>query len=194
MSAAGAWPHTGAILAGGLSRRMGTPKQNLRITAPGGEEMRMIDAVASVMREVCCDVVILGECETLPDLRRIADLRTGHGPLGGIEALLASGIDSQYLICPCDTPCITADVLRALTANDSLATVLKCDDAASCEPLPARIGADALPTVRRLLDEGRRSVHGLMRTLNARGVVIPASFRVQLRNVNTPAEVRSLHE
>lgn len=189
MSATGAWPHTGAILAGGLSSRMGTPKQNLRITMSNGEDVPMIDAVARVMREVCRDIVILGECETLHDCRRVADLRTGCGPLGGIEALLATGMDSQYLICPCDTPRITVDVLRALTTNSALATVLTFDDAEFFEPLPARIAAGALPMVRQLLDEGRRSVHELMRALHAQRVVVPASWRDRLRNINTPADL-----
>ena len=103
------WPHTGAVLAGGAGRRMGRRKDSLAL--PDGRTMLAV--VHSVLREVCQRVVVVGDAET--DLPRIEDLRPGQGPLGGIEALLATGDDTQYLVGPCDLPLITPSVLRRLT-------------------------------------------------------------------------------
>lgn len=181
---------TGAILAGGGSRRMGRPKAPLPL--PDGRSM--IDAVAMTLEEICAGVVVVGPASLLPDRRHLADLRADAGPLGGLEALLASGLDDVYLVCPCDVPLVSATLLRALLtpAAHRPMTVLHLDGEDDFRPLPARVASSALVTVREHLDAGRRAVHALVRALDTEIVPAPAAWATQLTNVNTPEDYREL--
>jgi molybdopterin-guanine dinucleotide biosynthesis protein A len=184
---AGPWPHTGAVLAGGASRRMGRPKHDLIL--PDGRTM--LEAVAGALGEICARVVVVGDVET--GFQRVADLRPDHGPLGGIEALLASGLDTQYLVCPCDVPLVTGALLRSLTGpSASAATVIRIEGEDAIRPLPARISADLLETVGALLDEQRRAVHQLMSAIEVEVVAMAPEEARQLANVNTPQEYEAL--
>lgn len=176
---------TGAILAGGMSSRLGQPKQN--VTLPDGRTM--IEHVHDALSRLCDRVIVLGDCKALPALQRMRDLRSNQGPLGGIEALLASGIDAHYLVCPCDVPRITSDVLGSLLIRtDRPATTFEG------HPLPARIDAAALPVVQQLLNDEHRAVRRLMDALDARRVAIPADDEKLLCNVNSPGDLVGLRE
>lgn len=70
---------TGAILMGGRSTRMGTPKHAIML--PDGRAM--IEHVADVLRPVCPRQVVLGPQSPLPGVHAIPDLRQGFGPLAG---------------------------------------------------------------------------------------------------------------
>ncbi len=180
------WPHTGAVLAGGAGRRMGRRKDSLPL--PGGPTM--LAAVHAVMAEVCRRVVVVGDAET--DLPRIEDLRPGQGPLGGIEALLASGRDTQYLVCPCDLPLITPSLLRRLTGPGGAATVFQVEGEADFWPMPVRVWAQALDAVRSHLDAGRRAVHELVRELSPEVITVSREEAAALANVNTPDDYERL--
>src|SRR5688572_7000787 len=107
---------TGAILIGGRSRRMGTPKHQLSLR----DGRTMLEHVLEPMQSVCSDVVIVDSTHGTHagPHRVLLDHRPGLGPLGAIEALLASGIDDEYLICPCDLPLMSEAVLRLLLQGD----------------------------------------------------------------------------
>lgn len=181
---------TGAILAGGTSSRMGHPKQDMRLT----NGKTMIEYVHEALHVVCGDVVIAGECVSLPNCQRVTDRQPRQGPLAGIEALLASQMDRQYLVCPCDVPLITSDVLEALLKpNQSLCTVLRIAGSDSLfEPLPMRISADALELVRSQLQCGRRSVQALIEAISHDVVEVDARYKHQLTNINTMEEYQRL--
>ncbi len=181
------WPHTGAVLAGGAGRRMGRRKDLLPL--PDGRTM--LAAVAAVLAETCRDVVVVGDAET--PMTRIEDLRPGQGPLGGIEALLASNLDTHYLVCPCDLPLVTAELLRRLIVETgAIATVFHVDGDPDFWPLPARISVGALDLVRSHLDGGRRAVHDLVRALDPEVIALPRDDARVLANVNTPSDYEAL--
>ncbi len=181
------WPHTGAVLAGGAGRRMGRRKDALPL--PDGRTM--LAAVAAALAETCRDVVIVGDAETL--ITRIEDLRPGQGPLGGIESLLASNLDTHYLVCPCDLPLLTTALLRRLTtATGAVATVFRVDGEPAFRPLPARFSAEALFLVRGHLDGGRRAVHDLVRALDPAVIALPRDEARALANVNTPSDYEAI--
>jgi molybdopterin-guanine dinucleotide biosynthesis protein A len=184
-----AWAHTGVILAGGASTRMGVDKATLTLA----DGRMMIEHVADALAAVCRRVLVVGGPPPQLDLPHLPDLRPGQGPLAGIESALAGGSDSQLLICPCDLPGITAEVLIALTCpSRHLATVLRIDGEAAIRPLPARLAADARPIASQLLDERTRAVRALIDRLDPQIVEAPAAWSTELRNVNTPGEYRRL--
>ncbi len=182
----------GAILAGGQSLRMGRDKARMLLR----DGRSMIEHVADALREACGNdqiVVVGGAAIDVHGWLRIDDQRPSAGPLGGIEALLASGLAREYLICPCDVPAVTSDVLRFLLQYcDAMATVVRVAGREHFEPLPARVASSAMPVVRRLLDAGARSLRRLMEELPAAIVEIDAGHGDALRNVNTPEEFETL--
>ena len=181
------WPHTGAVLAGGAGRRMGRRKDSL----PLADGRTMLTAVAAVLAETCRDVVVVGDAET--PMTRIEDLRPGQGPLGGIEALLASNLDTHYLVCPCDLPLVTATLLRRLTvATGAVATVFHVDGEPDFWPMPARLSTEALLLVRDHLDGGRRAVHDLVRALEPAVIALSRADARALANVNTPSDYEAI--
>jgi len=183
----GPWPHTGVVLAGGASRRMGRPKHELKL--PDGRTM--LEVVAGALREVCARVVVTGDIET--GLQRVADLRPDQGPLGGIEAILASGLDAQYLVCPCDMPLVTGPLLQRLTGPaEGGATVFQIEGEDSVRPLPARISGDLLEAVAARLDAQQRAVHRLMSSIETEVVTLAPAEGEQLANVNTLQEYEAV--
>ncbi len=164
---------------------MGRPKEVLAL--PNGRSL--IETVVDVMYSVCTRVVIAGSTTALPGIEHISDLRLDQGPLGGLEALLASGADAQYLLCPCDLPLVSAELLALLTAEPQAKVgALLVEGETSPRSLPLRIDADALTDVRHLLDEGRRAVHGLFDRMDIDIVDVPKRWADQLINVNTPED------
>lgn len=177
------WTHTGAILCGGSSSRMGAPKHGLKL--PDGRTM--IQTIFDTVGEVCSRIVILGPKDILPELTHVYDLREDQGPLAGIEALLASDLDEQYLVVPCDVPLITAEVLRKLTIeSDALATAFRIEGSDSPESLPLRISAIAQIEASRHLDAGNRSLHRLLSEVSTQTVLLSPPQSNALRNINTP--------
>jgi molybdopterin-guanine dinucleotide biosynthesis protein A len=169
---------------------MGTPKELVRL--PDGR--MMIDAVASVLAAIAGRVIVLGATAARPDLRHVPDLHGGRGPMGGIEALLASRIDERYLVCPCDVPLVTAPVLRALTgaAADATAVVLHLRGEDAPRPLPLVVSARARSAVERAIAHGRLALHELVAALGAHAVPAPPEWAPLLANVNTPEDLSSL--
>ena len=147
-----------AVLMGGGSRRMGSPKQHVEI-----DGVPMGQRVITIARDSGFHVVISGPNEAMPGMPHIADLATHaeHGPLAGIEAVLASGLAARWLILPCDMPRLTAASLTQLLA-------LHVDIAAFADPtnhttplqLPLLIREAMLDPISRYLDSGRRSIGG----------------------------------
>lgn len=182
------WPHTGAVLAGGQSRRMGAEKAHLSL--PAGPTM--LESAVSILKQVCAhSVVVGGEGQPGP---AISDRRAGHGPLGGIEALLSSGIDDEYLVVPTDMPYLNPGLLRTLLQpTDAVATLFAIEGDTRTQTLPLRISAEAIDLVSASLDSGRRELHLLLADLECTTVVLSqAEARRVLVNINDVAAYRSL--
>ncbi|HEY5889560.1 MAG TPA: molybdenum cofactor guanylyltransferase [Acidimicrobiia bacterium] len=183
----GKWSHTGAVLAGGQSTRFGSPKHQLTLS----NGATFLESVAGRLEQVCREVVVVGSAES--DFRRIPDLRRGTGPLGGIEALLASGRDTEYLVCPVDMPLLTTGLLRRLaTTQGSAVTILGIEGSDRMETLPVRIGSTALPMVRSALDDGHLDLHSLWAELGFAAVMVPSGEAPTLLNINTVGDYEKL--
>ncbi len=171
---------------------MGQPKCALRL--PDGR--LMIEAVARELATVCGRVIVIGAAgqeiaplDAIGSLGRIDDLRPGQGPLGGIEALLASELGGRYLVCPCDLPLITSRLLGVLAADCSTpAAVFRIDGEPRCRPLPLQISSAALGPLRELLDGGCRAVYRLLERIETTVIPAPRDWARLLRPLNTPRD------
>ncbi len=186
--AAGQWPHTGAILAGGESRRMGAPKEGIRLW----DGRPMIEYVMGALAGLCARLAVVGECRgyALPaDVARLPDLHPGRGPLAGIEALLASGLDEAYLVAACDQPFLTSDLLRGLLRGDPSRPCFFLGEGGTVHPLPAYLPSSWLPAVSQAVREERLSVRKLIADSDVCWAPVDAQAEACLSSVNSRAEL-----
>ena len=179
-----------AVLAGGASTRMGTPKAGLDIrgepilnyltknldwpgptmlvTAPGREH----PAGASEFD------------------REVSDAIGGQGPLQGVLAGLQAMKTGSAVFMAVDMPAVQRGDLEWFAREldnrpESLGVVSMRDG--TIEPLPCALRPGAIEIVERHLAQGRRSLRGLADDPRIVAVDAPLPPRVWL-NVNTPAE------
>lgn len=104
---------SGVILAGGKSRRMGTPKPFLELHGK-----RMIDIVLDSLREVFDEIIIAVDDKNrfvgFRDVTIVEDVVRECGPLGGIHAGLEAISHERAFFMACDMPCLHNDVIHQL--------------------------------------------------------------------------------
>jgi molybdopterin-guanine dinucleotide biosynthesis protein len=201
----------GAVLAGGESRRFGSPKA----LAPFRGEPMVLRAVRT-LGEVCGPVVVVSSVPEVDAALRgaahsvslLPDRVPGAGPLAGLHAALhharEEGLDAVLLLA-CDMPLVTPEMVEALARKgeegDALAVVAAQEEGDTGsegslrpQPLLGWYRVAALATVETRLAEGDRSMKGLLDALEAR--LIPASELGarggELRGANTPGELARL--
>ncbi len=177
---------TGAVLAGGESRRMGALKEGLRL--PDGRPM--LAHVLDALKSVCDRVAVVGACRgfAVPDgIIHIPDLRPGEGPLAGLEALLSSGLDDAYLVAGCDQPFLTPDALAQLAAGrGDMPRFFRSEDGTGHDPFPGYFPATLAVDVTAALDRGERSVRRFLRSFPVAWAALPVADAATLRGCNTP--------
>ncbi|MCH2160528.1 MAG: molybdenum cofactor guanylyltransferase [Phycisphaerales bacterium] len=183
-----AWDFCGAVLSGGESQRMGVPKAGLLL--PDGRSM--IERARDTLEVFCRQVILVGDAYGIFGHEVVKDAQTGIGPLGGIESLLASNLDTQYLVIPCDLPLAPPGFLGRLTREDNIdgMTVFQVEGEDRPRPLPCRIGGDCLDDVRELIADGEHSIASLIKRLGPDVEISPVASREKdlLMNVNTPED------
>ncbi len=111
-----------AVLAGGLSSRMGRDKASLPF---GGATL--LDFQVRKLRGIGIeDVMISGSKGEIPGTRSISDGYPHKGPLGGIHACLEAAKGEAVLFLGVDTPLIPTEALRdLLSAHETGVTLLR---------------------------------------------------------------------
>jgi molybdopterin-guanine dinucleotide biosynthesis protein len=193
----------GAILAGGESRRYGSPKA---LATVGGT--RIIDRVVSVLGRVAPDLVLLAnEPDLFADLDLPArpDVRPGLGALGGIHTALLWAREAGrpgVLAVACDMPFPCERLLVRLRdeafgppgARDRPDLVIpESRGRRGVEPLFAAYGVGCLPAIEERLERDDRRMIGFHEDVLA--LRIPVADVEALcdperafLNVNTPEE------
>jgi molybdopterin-guanine dinucleotide biosynthesis protein A len=184
-----------AVLIGGGSRRMGSPKALQRLHPDGPT---MIEAVVSRLQEVAAELLLVGTpAWPLPNplaaLDRIPD--RGVSAADGVVAALAACRHEACLIVGCDLPFLDAGLLREM-AQAALreGTGVIATDHSGAHPLHAVWRRDVLGTIEALLASGERSLGTLaeqtgMIPLRVDGEGRSERERWSVFNVNTPADL-----
>ena len=186
------WPHTGAVLAGGKSRRMGKPKEGI----PLGDGRPMIGHVLAALQKVCLRTVIVGEClgfDCPAHTIHLQDLRRGGGPLAGVETLLRSGLDTGYLVVACDQPLLSPALLqRVVGADPARPCYLRPDDGSWLGPFPGYFPAACLERVDLAIRRGETSLRRVFADREIAWVPISPAEQPQVKNFNSPADLAEL--
>jgi len=180
---------TGAILAGGLSTRMGHSKHDLRL--PDGRTM--LEATLAVVGEVCHEVVVIAPEKVIDNVPHVHDPEAGRGPLAGVIALLESNLSEHYLVVPCDMPLLTTTLLRTLCSPIPLtARVFQLNSDEQISPLPISLSANVRSQVHSAQQQGIRSMHGMLAQIQVEIHQLPESHAPCLQNINTPEDLARL--
>jgi molybdopterin-guanine dinucleotide biosynthesis protein A len=177
----------GAVLAGGVSTRMGSPKALIDL---GG--VPLVERAMRPLLEAGLDVAIVAKHgDELPPVEAAVwiESRPEHHPLVGIlEALRRA--DCPVVVCACDMPFVTPALVKHIAALEGTA-VPEADG--RLHPLLARYDPAAAPVLAAALEQGK-SVHEAVRDAGA--TIVPeadiAAFGAPghlLFNVNTPADL-----
>ncbi|MEA3184526.1 MAG: molybdenum cofactor guanylyltransferase [Ilumatobacteraceae bacterium] len=164
---------------------MGVDKATLAI-----DGVAMARRVADALAAAGCSplVAVGGDQRGLSALHLdlVDDRFPGEGPLGGILTALALGAPAVVLAC--DLPDITAATIVMLVdaVGDHDAAIAYSDHA---EPLCAVWSSAAAALLEARFDTGERALHRAIECLDIAWVTVPPA---ELRNVNTPADLRSL--
>ncbi len=182
---------TAAILSGGESRRMGQPKDTIVLW----DGRPMIDHVRLTLKQIGLRTLVVKappppEATQEPDSNIIYDTYPGLGPLAGIEAVLASGLGSGYLIAACDQPLLTPAILCTLLGgNLERACFYLATDGKTIHPFPGYYPAGVLPAVRAVLKSQRRSVRKLISLLEPAFLPLRAEDEYSIQSLNTPDDI-----
>ena len=174
----------GFVLVGGRSSRMGEPKARLRVAS-----RFLVEIVARTVADAAGGVTLVGNPAFFADLpfECLPDLRSGFGPLAGLEAVLASERAEFNLVVGCDMPDIrSTDLARLLSVAEQTGALctLAIDGGGRPHPLCAVYRRDSLPFVRAALDAGRLRLLDVVKELQAVEVRIDSV----LSNLNTPEQ------
>ncbi len=174
----------GFVLVGGRSSRMGRDKALLPL-----DSGLLLEEIAAKVTVAAGHVMLIGDPERYRDLsvECLPDLRSGMGPLAGIESALASRRGEWNLIVACDMPSLEEEWLCRLLmmARQTGETCIAAKDpSGAVHPLCAVYRSTCLPIVRRALDQGRLKLMDLLQDLSA------STFEVNstVWNINTPRQ------
>ena len=159
---------TGAVLAGGLSRRFGSDK-----SAAPWREATMVSTVADVLSGVfeTTLVVVKDPAPFLrlerPGRRVVRDLLPQAHSLGGVSSALAHAATERVFVCACDMPFLDSGLVRGLAelgrGFDAVVPVWE----GRLQPLCAVYGRACAPAIDRLLARKNprvQDIFGLVRT------------------------------
>ena len=162
------------VLVGGAARRAGG-REKYFFTFQG---KTFIDRLIDTLQEVVDEIVVVardpGQCERfchLGDIRCIADVRRGLGPIGGLHAG-AQAVHGEYVfVAACDMPCISPAVVRLLfDAIGDYDAAIPCWNADMLEPLHAVYRTSAL--LAYLEEHDSLSLRTMIRSINTRYVSV----------------------
>ena len=191
------WTHTGAILAGGKSKRMGLPKPDILLT----DGRSMLEHVLETLSLVCKQIVIVGEWkkgenekeENKKGIIQIADYIPGLGPLEGIGTLLSSNLDSEYLIVACDQPFLTTELLLKLVEKSSTSLQLfNFEDDKKIQPFPGYYPVSCLSYIKKSIELGKNAMHEFIRSTPVNWIQMSKDSEQFVKSINTPEELQSI--
>ncbi|MEN8041680.1 MAG: molybdenum cofactor guanylyltransferase [Actinomycetota bacterium] len=179
--------HTiGAILAGGQSTRMGREKSGLLI-----EGQTFLDRVHETMTRVFKEVAVFGGSVVPTDGVLLRDEVPGQGPVGGLLTAMHMARGRPVFTTSVDTPLLTVDVIRAIAEPAVPSDGVRVATALGrVHPLIGVYGPDVEPVVRGRFDEGKRSMLGVIDTVE-RVVEVEVSPEAVF-NVNTEEDYEQL--
>lgn len=181
------------ILAGGSSKRFGSPKGLAQL-----EGVPLLDRVLDRIRKQSDGPIVLNAATDGPytgaALPIISDQVGGDiGPLAGIHAAMSWGLGAGFdriITCTLDTPFIPQDFVLQLAKHDGPAI---CASGERLHPVLGIWPCNLADELRATIEGGNHSVHAWSSACNALKVefALEASGRDPFYNINTRQDLRN---
>ncbi len=179
----------GIVLAGGLSRRFGSPKAFAQLG-----NRYFYELAIEALESHCDEVVIVSRQELLgcfpATVYAVTDLvdYTGLGPLAGILSVMESVEADRYIVLPCDMPYVDETVVGKLLVHHEQGVTAVVADGRQ-HPLVSIWDCRVKGNLRAALDNGQLRVMPVLASSGVRwidgGLLTDDETRV-FTNVNTP--------
>ena len=179
---------TGVILAGGKSLRMGTDKALLKL-----DGRPLVAHVASTLQSVFDRVLLVANDASAYrsiGLETYGDVFLDCGPLGGIHSGLVHAGGSGVFICACDTPFITANLVRYIAEFPSSSAVKIPSFNQQLHPLCGLYTQRCLQPVTEQLEAGRYRVLDFVDSIEAAVIPIAPDLPFYRKNLLTNFNTR----
>lgn len=174
---------------------MGRPKALIEV-----DGRTLIERTVDVARSLSTDVVLLGEPPfempaALRGIEILPDRIGGIGPIGGLDALMASRIGRDCVLLACDMPRICESVLArlAVTVGGFDAIVPRTPSSAGGEarlhPCCAMYRASARGAVGMSIEAGEYAMMALLERLRVSPLDVSVAEAALLENWNFPSDV-----
>ncbi|MDR1944021.1 MAG: molybdenum cofactor guanylyltransferase [Synergistaceae bacterium] len=175
-----------SILAGGKSSRMGTDKALLE-----WREKNFLETILQTL-SIFKNVMISTAGKDQYGWARCAkapDLFPGVGPIGGIYSSLASSPDEYLFITACDTPFLSADLIKSIceAASGYQCFVAKERDG-RLHPLCGVYHKSAISVLKERIERGRYKIAPAYDLLKTGYFDLSPSQAAELKNFNTKEE------
>lgn len=182
---------TGIILAGGKSERMGTDKGLLELKGKP-----FICHIYDAMRAVVgANIVVVSSNAAYDALgyRRIEDMISDKGPVGGLYTALKQSKTKLNLVLSVDVPLVSTELLTWLLENHDesyLMTQLSSNDKTS--PLIAVYDRALRIPLAECIAGNQLKLKSLIDDIDHQTLDVPSKWKVQLQNVNTQEEYKNI--
>ncbi|SOB99858.1 molybdopterin-guanine dinucleotide biosynthesis protein A [Ureibacillus xyleni] len=185
----------GVILAGGESRRFGSPKAFAKI----GDQY-FYEIAYKNLEPVCQKVIIVTRDELLPlfpsHLLKIVDTVQfkGNGPLAGIYSAMIEELAEQYMVLPCDMPFLNRAILQRLCNVCSKSMVVAVRNEQHLYPLVGIWNRSVINIIYDHLQNNEKSVLHLLKKIDTTWVeaeYLTKNPSYYFQNLNQPLEERS---
>ncbi len=184
---------TGAVLAGGQSRRMGTNKALLKI-----DGTTIIERAVSVLCSVFDEVIIIANDPapySFPGIKVYPDIHAGAGSLGGLHTAIIKSASPFTFVTACDMPFLDADCIKRLLSlprqgYDALVPFI----GGRFHPMHGLYSNSCAGVAETMIREGNLRINSMLekihvkRLLEADFIGLPISTSVE--NVNTEEDLK----
>ncbi len=185
-------PVTACVLAGGASRRFGSPKA----LAPWGADT-MIETVVHHVRSVCRTTIVVGRnlralrgLERL-DVQLVRDRFRAQHPLGGLLTALEASSTAWVFAVACDMPLLQPKLVHSFWNWRGGAQAVVARAGGRLQPLGALYNHSCVPVIRKAIAADSLSLQGLLAAVETR--VLPTLLLAEVdpkglsfRDADTP--------
>ncbi len=176
-----------AIIAGGQSKRFGSPKYRAKIG-----RLRLIDMAVSLARQLSQDIMIISGLEAIKkefELPVFADKFPRCGPLAGIHSALIHATTEWVAVLPVDMPLLKAEFYFSLYEQRKHNTPIVAETNKGIEPMVSLWPRSAIPTIERALKDKQFKIHSVLQALSAVQVLFPPKDAIHFFNVNFESDL-----
>ena len=159
------------ILAGGKSLRLGRSKF-LEIIEDKSLIQWVVDHLATLSTEIII-ATARGEaipCSSAVEIKTVADMYPGKGPLAGIYSGLMASSSSRAIVVGCDTPFLSVGLLEYMTQTSPTFDIAVPRIKDKVEPLCAVYSKNCLAPIQELLEQNELRIIELFRMVKVKYV------------------------